>query len=485
MRFFQAICKTNRASNAYVMKRKNLANGFLSAKSLAGLMVFLCFSTLIYSQNNKNLYPSRKGLVAQTPPPATLNSECSDVPSAWGGAYLYIQRVQVGTINNATGNNGYTDYTGSQSTNMTIGTAYTLNITFANNGGVYGNVGVWVDWNHNNSFANAGEQIEWIYIATAGTNSVSITPPAGATLGNAVMRVAYWYDDGTYNYTTSSGCGSNSGNYDYGETEDYTINVQPACTAPTTPTSASASPAAICSGSSTLSFTGGSLGTSATWKWYSGSCGGTAVGSGTTVSVSPVATTTYYVRAEGTCGNSGCASVTLTYNSTSVAPTGITATPASICNGSSSTLSVSGGSLGSGGTWQWYTGSCGGTSAGSGASISVSPGTTTTYYVRAESTCGNTSCASVSLTVSPTSLSAAAAGPDQFICTSSTTLAATPPGAGTGTWTVLNGTGTITSVNSATSTVTGIPASSSVTLRWTISSSCATSVYDDVVIYTQ
>jgi len=43
------------------------------------------------------------------------------------------------------------------------------------------------------------------------------------------------------------------------------------------------------------------------WKWYTGSCGGTLIGSGQTISVSPNNTTTYYVRGEAGCAaNSEC-----------------------------------------------------------------------------------------------------------------------------------------------------------------------------------
>ncbi|HEV8084200.1 MAG TPA: hypothetical protein VGP55_13420 [Chitinophagaceae bacterium] len=61
----------------------------------------------------------------------------------------------------------------------------------------------------------------------------------------------------------------------------------------------------------TLSVVGGSLGTNASWKWYSGSCGGALIGSGTTIIVSPSVTTTYYVRAEGDCNNTICQAVTI------------------------------------------------------------------------------------------------------------------------------------------------------------------------------
>lgn len=69
----------------------------------------------------------------------------------------------------------------------------------------------------------------------------------------------------------------------------------------------------ICPGVSVqLSLTGGSLGSGASWKWYTGSPGGTLVGSGTTLNVTPAVTTTYYVRAEGDCNITGAQSVTVT-----------------------------------------------------------------------------------------------------------------------------------------------------------------------------
>ena len=53
------------------------------------------------------------------------------------------------------------------------------------------------------------------------------------------------------------------------------------------------------------------MGTEASWEWYSGNCGGTGthVGTGSPISVSPTDTTTYYVRAEGDCNITSCASI--------------------------------------------------------------------------------------------------------------------------------------------------------------------------------
>lgn len=174
----------------------------------------------------------------------------------------------------------------------------------------------------------------------------------------------------------------------------------------TAPSSASANPNPICSGNSTtLSKSGGSLGTGASWKWRRGSCSGTLVGTGPSISVSPTLTTTYYVRAEGAnCGNTSCASVTVTVYQPSVAPTGATANPTPICSGDPSTLTRIGGSLGTNASWEWYRNGCGSTPEGTGTSIVVNPTSTTTYFVRAEggTPCPNTGCASVTVTVNPT-----------------------------------------------------------------------------------
>ncbi|MGC4101556.1 PKD-like domain-containing protein [Ferruginibacter sp.] len=97
-----------------------------------------------------------------------------------------------------------------------------------------------------------------------------------------------------------------------GTAKTFTITVNGQSVAPTGATS---SAAAICGpGSVTLSVQGGALGTGASWKWYTVSCGGTAVGTGATLSVAVTGTTTYYVRAEGTCNTTSCASVTVTVN---------------------------------------------------------------------------------------------------------------------------------------------------------------------------
>lgn len=84
------------------------------------------------------------------------------------------------------------------------------------------------------------------------------------------------------------------------------------CVSPAAPTNPAASPATISTGDScTLSATapGG-----CTIDWFTGSCGQTLVGSGTSLAVNPLVTTTYFARSRNTstdCPSSTCAQVTV------------------------------------------------------------------------------------------------------------------------------------------------------------------------------
>jgi len=112
--------------------------------------------------------------------------------------------------------------------------------------------------------------------------------------------------------------------------------------------------------------------------------------------------------------------VTVTVNPAPAAPTGLTATPASICAGSSANLKATS----SGNTIDWYTVSSGGTSIGSSASgvnFAVTPASSTTYYAAAKiagTGCASTSRSSVPVTVSPASVGGAVSG-NANVCTGS------------------------------------------------------------------
>ncbi len=99
-------------------------------------------------------------------------------------------------------------------------------------------------------------------------------------------------------------------------------------------------------------------------------------------------------------------------------------------------------------------------------------------------TISNSPCSSSSSNVIITlggTITIAAAGSDQSVCSTSATLAGNAPSAGTGLWSRVTGTGTITNASSPTSTVTGLGAGSN-TFRWTISNGTCTPTTDDVII---
>lgn len=78
------------------------------------------------------------------------------------------------------------------------------------------------------------------------------------------------------------------------------------------PTSASKNKDNICAGIAvTLSQVGGTLGTNASWEWFSGSCGSAVIGTSPTLIVSPSTPTTYYVRATGDCNVTPCVPVSI------------------------------------------------------------------------------------------------------------------------------------------------------------------------------
>jgi hypothetical protein len=176
-----------------------------------------------------------------------------------------------------------------------------------------------------------------------------------------------------------------NGNSCVGSTQ-VTVNVS---APPIAPTGISGTTTICNGGSTTLTATGGSEGDGATYQWYAGGCGsGGALGTGVSITVSPTANTTYFVRRVGTapCSNvTACASVTVNVSTPPTAPTAITGTT-TICANTSTTLTASGGTEGSGATYQWGTGATVGSNIISGAtSVSYTTPTlsaNTTYWVR-------------------------------------------------------------------------------------------------------
>lgn len=126
----------------------------------------------------------------------------------------YINRVQLGTINNTSGNNGgYADFT-SMSTNLVRGTSNSITITPGWTGSAFNEAyRVWIDYNQDGDFADSGEQVVNVTKTKTTPIARSFTVPTSALLGATRMRVSMKYN------ASPSYCEA----FSYGEVEDYTV----------------------------------------------------------------------------------------------------------------------------------------------------------------------------------------------------------------------------------------------------------------------
>ena len=167
-----------------------------------------------------------------------------------------------------------------------------------------------------------------------------------------------------------------------------TIAVSAASTAPTIISGSTTT----CSGANlTLTASGGTMGTGATYQWGTGSSVGSNIISGQTAAsivVNPTTSGSFWVRRidPAPCGTqTSGTTVYITVSTASTAPTAISGAGSTACAGSSTTLTATGGSGATGSVYQWGTGSTVGSniiSGQTGASITVAPTTTTVYWVR-------------------------------------------------------------------------------------------------------
>lgn len=129
------------------------------------------------------------------------------------------------------------------------------------------------------------------------------------------------------------------------------------------------------------------------------------------------------------------------------------------------------------------TGTAGGTWSGPGVTGSTfnpataGTGGTVTYTV-GSGTCSATQSHNITVTPAPTN---ANAGPDQTVCATTATLAGNTATTGTGVWTLVSGSGSITTPGSPTSGVTGLGVGANV-FQWTISNPPCASSSDQVTI---
>lgn len=137
----------------------------------------------------------------------------------------YINNVTLQAINNTTGCTNYASYASAAA--LSPGGSYTVTVIPQISGQGPGSayegdeIAVWIDWNDDNDFTDANEQVGYaIAVPPTFDTQFEFTVPGSAMLGSQVamrVRMSYQPDDGAI-----TPCGSTQ----YGEVEDYVINIQ-------------------------------------------------------------------------------------------------------------------------------------------------------------------------------------------------------------------------------------------------------------------
>lgn len=138
----------------------------------------------------------------------------------------YINRVQLNTLDNnnsgeGTTSTGYSDFTNDNTliTNLFAGNQYTITITPEWTGTVYDEgYAVWIDYNQNGDFSDAGELVfsQAPSQDTPVSGTFTLPLPTEISYGETRMRVSLKYN----------GIPTECESFDYGEVEDYTVNVK-------------------------------------------------------------------------------------------------------------------------------------------------------------------------------------------------------------------------------------------------------------------
>ncbi|MFC2114564.1 immunoglobulin-like domain-containing protein [Bacteroidota bacterium] len=135
-----------------------------------------------------------------------------------------ISRVQLASIDNTTpiGKASYTNYSNEQSTFLDMEGGYTVTIERKSTYNAM-NRKVWIDWNIDGDFEDAGELIGSEASANTLTWDQSFTVPLTAAVGPTRMRVA-----ANLGNMSNDPCGTRA----YGEIEDYRVIIRPDGTPP-------------------------------------------------------------------------------------------------------------------------------------------------------------------------------------------------------------------------------------------------------------
>jgi PKD repeat protein len=268
----------------------NDSNGFGNTSLLYGLNPCVEYEFQVRADcGNGNLSSYSSPLVVQTR--GCGDNYCYSYGRSWRN---WITGVSVADLNNLSGNGyGHSDFTDVQ-VNMEKGQSYPITLSPGTNVAattVFWRV--WIDFNGDGDFADAGEQV----LSTAGSSvsptTDSIAIPTTAATGPTRMRVSMSVGE------FAESCTIRPSNADLPlDVEDYTINIQPAVQLPVANFTAN-----VTAGTAPLSvqFTDQSTNTPSSWLWNFGN-GQTSTQQNPSVTYSSAGTYTVSLTATNSAG---------------------------------------------------------------------------------------------------------------------------------------------------------------------------------------
>jgi len=416
--------ETNSATQEGVLSCNNGGYQFMQGTSMACPHVS-GVAALIVSKFAGNITPSevRSKLINNTDPIDDLNPDYSgqlgsgrlnayaaltgnsDQPDASfctskgsDASYEWISEVSIGSFTNSSDGAGYTDFT-NKTVELTAGQSYDITLTPGFSDSSYEEYWkIWIDYNNDTTFSSD----ELAYDAGSTSSSAvsgTISVPSDAS-GTVRMRVSMKYNG------AQTACET----FDYGEVEDYNVNISSGSSdteAPTAPTNLASSNVTETSVDLTWDASSDNVGVDHYTVFKDGSSIGTT--SNTSYSVTGLSASTTYtftVKAEDAAGNVSNASNAIDVTTNSSADTEAPTAPTNLASSNVTESSVdltwdaSSDNVGVDHYTVYKDGSSVGTTANTSYSVTgLSASTTYTFTVKAEDAAGNVSAASNALDV--------------------------------------------------------------------------------------
>ena len=298
-------------------------------------------------------------------------------------------------------------------------------------------------------------------LPSTGTWTLTRSPGAVTSTGTGASSTITGLASGTYTYkvTNASGCVSSA-------SANVVVSAQPVQTAPTIGTITQPT-CAVATGSVILS----GLPSSGTWTLTRTPGATVTTGTGTTSSITGLATGTYTYTVKNTSGCTSVASANVVINTQPSPPAAPTGTAAqSFCSGATvASLTATGTSL------KWYAAATGGTVL---STTTILVNGTHYYASQTINTCESTTRLNVAVTINALPSTPAAIGGTKTVCVGKTTTLTEATSGG-----VWSSSSTAIATISATGVVTGVAAgSATITYKVTNASGCSRSVTTTVTV---